>query len=68
MSSFHASNNRYGTPPSMLHDIPRGKQEQRRILISALSATPYLKTHVAGEYTKTHTAGALMQRQANTQT
>ena len=29
-------------------------------------ATPYLKTHVAGEYTNTHSASALMLRQANT--
>lgn len=28
MSSFHASNNQYGNPPSMLHEIRRGKQEQ----------------------------------------
>lgn len=28
--------------------------------------TPYLKTHVAGEYTNTHRASALMLRQANT--
>lgn len=57
MSSFHASNPQCGdTPPSMLHHIPHGKQEQRSLLISVLThrhyyTTPDMKTHVAGGYT-----------------
>lgn len=51
----------------MLHEILHEKQEQRIPLISVLTTatlytTPYLKTHVAGEYTNTHTASALMLR------